>query len=127
LDRARVEQWLQETGHVDQKADVILDETRVVKQGSLSVGVTRQYLGCVGKVANGQVVVTLHGAWGNDDVPLTGELYLPEAWAKDAERRAAAKVPRPSPLRWPAGAAGPARPDRRPLGGPRAAKNCGSS
>jgi len=41
LDRARVEQWLQETGHVDQKADVILDETSVVKQGSLSVGVTR--------------------------------------------------------------------------------------
>ena len=53
----------------------------------------------MGKVANGQVVVTLHGAWGNDDVPLTGELYLPEAWAKDAERRAAAKVPETLPFR----------------------------
>ena len=43
-----------------------------------SVDIARQYPACVGKVANGQVAVTLHGVWGNDDLPLTGRLYLPE-------------------------------------------------
>ena len=70
-----------------------MDETSLLKQGKLSVGVTRQYLGCVGKVANGQVVVTLHGVWGDDELPLTGQLYLPEGWAADAKRRKLAKVP----------------------------------
>lgn len=94
LDRARVEQWIAERGYGDQRVEVLLDETSFLKQGKYSVGVARQYLGCVGKVANGQVAVTLHGVWGNDDLPLTGRLYLPEEkWAKDAKRRQMAKVP----------------------------------
>jgi SRSO17 transposase len=74
---------------------VVLDETSVVKQGKDSVGVVRQYLGCVGKVANGQVIVTLQGVWGDDDLPLTAELYLPEVWAQDPARCRTAKVPEP--------------------------------
>ena len=35
-----------------------LDETSQVKQGAATAGVKRQYLGCVGKVANG--IVTVH-------------------------------------------------------------------
>ena len=35
-----------------------IDETSQVKQGSLTVGVKRHYLGCVGKVANG--ITTVH-------------------------------------------------------------------
>ena len=100
LDRARVEQWIKERGYASQRVDVLLDETSFLKQGKYSVGVARQYLGCVGKVANGQVAVTVHGVWENDDLPLTGRLYLPEeAWAKDAERRKAAKVPQDVPFR----------------------------
>ena len=100
LDRARVEQWIGERGYVGQRVNVLLDETSFLKQGTNSVGVARQYLGCVGKVANGQVAVTLHGVWGNDDLPLTGRLYLPEeTWAKDAERRKTAKVPEDVPFR----------------------------
>ena len=100
LDRARVERWFSERGYAGQRVNVVLDETSFLKQGQYSVGVTRQYLGCVGKVANGQVAVTLHGIWGNDDLPLTGMLYLPEeTWAKDAARRKAAKVPEDLPFR----------------------------
>jgi len=36
----------------------VIDETSQVKQGSLTAGVKRQYLGCVGKVANG--ITTVH-------------------------------------------------------------------
>jgi SRSO17 transposase len=93
LDEARVRQWIGERGYGGMPIHVIVDETSVLKQGKWSVGVTRQYLGCVGKVANGQVAVTLHGVWENDDLPLTGVLYLPRAWAEDPERRQLAKVP----------------------------------
>lgn len=92
LDQARVQQWVSERG-LPQQLHVVLDETSFLKQGKLSVGVTRQYLGCVGKVANGQVVVSVHGLWGNQELPLTGELYLPRVWADDAERCRAARVP----------------------------------
>lgn len=40
-----------------QDACLIIDETSNTKKGHKSVGVARQYLGCVGKVDNGQVGV----------------------------------------------------------------------
>jgi SRSO17 transposase len=39
------------------------------------------------------VIVTLQGAWGDDDLPLTAELYLPEVWAQDPARCRTVKVP----------------------------------
>jgi SRSO17 transposase len=39
----------------------VIDETSQVKQGSLTAGVKRQYLGCVGRVANG--ITTVHLAY----------------------------------------------------------------
>ena len=78
LDQARIERWISERGYAGLRVSVVLDETSFLKQGKYSVGVARQYLGCVGKAANGQVAVTLRGVWDNDDLPLTGMLYLPE-------------------------------------------------
>lgn len=77
-----------------------LDDTGVPKQGSASVGVAHQYLGVLGKVANGQTAVSVQYVLPDftfyPDLSsfLVGmELYLPEAWAKDRERRARAFVP----------------------------------
>jgi len=36
----------------------LLDETSSLKKGKTTPGIKRQYLGCVGKVANG--IVTVH-------------------------------------------------------------------
>ena len=93
LDALRVMQWVAERGYGSIPLHVVLDETSIPKKGQNSVGVAHQYLGCLGKVHNGQVAVTLHGTWDNDDLPLTSQLYLPKDWAEDADRRKQAKVP----------------------------------
>lgn len=71
----------------------IVDDTGMLKQGTSSVGVARQYTGSAGKVTNAQVAVTLCVATDHDTVPLDVALYLPESWATDPDRRAAGKIP----------------------------------
>jgi SRSO17 transposase len=71
----------------------ILDETSALKQGTKTPGVQRQYLGCVGKVANGIVTVHLAVARGTFKALLDGELYLPESWDADRPRCRAADIP----------------------------------
>jgi SRSO17 transposase len=75
------------------EAVLIIDDTALPKQGTHSVGVARQYCGALGKRANCQVLVSLTLAHGEVPVPLALRLYLPEAWADDADRRERAKVP----------------------------------
>ncbi len=71
----------------------VLDDTGLLKQGVHSVGVQRQYTGSAGKITNCQVAVTLAVATDHDTVPIDVALYLPEPWAKDLDRREAARVP----------------------------------
>ena len=72
----------------------IVDDTGFPKKGHHSVGVTRQYCGVLGKQENCQVVVTLTVANEAVSVPVAYQLYLPETWANDSERRLQAGVPK---------------------------------
>jgi SRSO17 transposase len=71
----------------------ILDETSAVKKGAKTPGVQRQYLGCVGKVANGIVTVHLAVARGRFKTLLDSALYLPESWDADRDRCREADIP----------------------------------
>ena len=72
---------------------LIFDDTGFAKQGRCSVGVARQYSGTLGKTGNCQVAVNCHYAERTLAWPVATRLYLPKAWAGDADRRARAKVP----------------------------------
>lgn len=71
----------------------ICDDTSFLKSGSHSVGVQSQYLGCVGKVANGQVAPSLVIATKYTHLPIDMTLYLGKKWANDARRRKEAQIP----------------------------------
>lgn len=62
---------------------LLLDDTGVPKRGDSTEGVKRQYIGQLGKTANGQVFVTSHYAdprchWPVDLVPYVPDTWLPQ-------------------------------------------------
>ena len=71
----------------------VLDETSVLKKGTKTPGVQRQYLGCAGKVANGIVTVHLAVVRGKFKALLDSELFLPESWEADRKRCREADIP----------------------------------
>lgn len=71
----------------------IIDDTSFPKKGRHSVGVARQYCGELGKQDNCQVAVSLSLANRHASLPVAYQLYLPEEWAADRERRRKAGVP----------------------------------
>jgi SRSO17 transposase len=72
---------------------LVLDDTGFVKQGKTSVGVARQYSGTLGKVGNCQLAVTCCYTDPQTSWPVAVQLYWPDAWATDPERRQMARVP----------------------------------
>ena len=71
----------------------IIDDTGFPKKGKHSVGVARQYCGQLGKQDNCQVAVSLSVANDHASLPVAYRMYLPDVWAKDAERRGKVGVP----------------------------------
>ncbi len=71
----------------------IIDDTGMLKQGTHSVGVQRQYTGSAGKITNCQLAVSLSIATATEHVPVDFELYLPECWANVQKRRREANIP----------------------------------
>jgi SRSO17 transposase len=69
------------------------------KKGTALVGVGAQYSGTLGKIGNGQGVVSAE--YLADDpasstpfhFPISAQLFLPESWTQDPERRKQAQVP----------------------------------
>jgi len=72
---------------------LVVDETGFLKKGEHSVGVARQYSGTAGRIENCQTAVFLSYASRYGHTLIDRRLYLPESWARDAGRRAAAAVP----------------------------------
>ena len=74
-------------------AVLIVDETGFLKKGIHSAGVKRQYTGTAGRIENSQVGVFL--CYGSDHgaALVDRELYIPQEWAADGERRRTAGIP----------------------------------
>ncbi len=100
LDEARVKRLLEV--HPVTDGILVFDDTGLPKQGKASVGVAPQYSGTLGKIGNCQVVVSAE--YLADDpasstpfhFPVSAQLFLPESWTQDAERRKQAQVPEES-------------------------------
>jgi len=71
----------------------VVDDTGFPKKGDKSVGVMKQYSGTLGKIGNCQIGVSLNYATDEGCIPLDFELYLPEEWAQDRQRREISSVP----------------------------------
>lgn len=89
----RVCQWVVPKMDFSQGGWWIIDDTGFPKKGRHSVGVARQYCGMLGKQDNCQVAVSISLASNQGSLPVAWQLYLPEDWAADPERRIKAGVP----------------------------------
>src|SRR3954471_701830 len=77
----------------DPEAVLVLDETGFLKKGDKSAGVQRQYCGTAGRIENCQVGVFLAFTGRKGRALIDRELYLPEGWPADAQRREEAGIP----------------------------------
>jgi SRSO17 transposase len=75
------------------EAVLVIDNTALPKKGTLSVGVERQYCGQLDQKSNCQALVSLTLSRREVPVPVGLRLFLPEKWAADPARCAAAGAP----------------------------------
>jgi SRSO17 transposase len=78
----------------DATAVLVVDETGFLKKGTKSVGVKRQYSGTAGRIENCQIGVFLAYAAPEGHCFIDRELYLPQEWTADTQRREEAGVPK---------------------------------
>src|SRR6516165_3375323 len=72
---------------------LVVDETGLLKKGTKSAGLARQYSGTAGRIDNCQVGVFLGYATRRGRALLDRALYLPKEWTQDPGRRGEASVP----------------------------------
>lgn len=86
-------QWIISRDHSHPRAIGIIDESGNPKKGKHTCGVQRQWCGNTGKIDN--CVVAVHLAYAADDFCclLDSDLFLPEEWANDPDRRKLAGIP----------------------------------
>lgn len=77
----------------DPDAALNVDETGFPKKGTKSVGVKRQYAGCLGRTDNCQIGVCVNYRSAAGHTLVDRRLFLPQEWADDACRREEAGVP----------------------------------
>ena len=78
---------------VKKPVGLLVDEIGFRKKGNMSACVARQYLGCVGKVDNGQVAVGAGLCQGQVFAPIDMRLFMPEEWVNDSPRRKKCNIP----------------------------------
>jgi SRSO17 transposase len=93
--RPLIEVWVPQVARRLGQPDGIIafDPSSFPKRGTHSVGVKRQWCGHRGKVDNCQVGVFMAYVSDQDHALLDFRLSLPQAWARDAQRRHACHVP----------------------------------
>ena len=92
-DATRV--WTQLRTVVPTRTGILaIDDTGFPKQGTQSVGVPRQYCGALGKIGNCKVAVSSALITDGRTWPMACDPYLPKSWTDDADRCAAAGLPR---------------------------------
>ena len=74
-------------------AVLAIDESGVVKQGTKSAGVARQYCGASGKIDNCQIGVFLSWQTAKGHALIDRALYLPQEWTDDPARCRVAGIP----------------------------------
>lgn len=79
--------------HAHPQAIGEVDDSGYPKKGDHTAGVQRQWCGNTGKKDNCVVMVHLGYTAGDFQCLLDSELYLPQDWAQDLERRARAGIP----------------------------------
>ena len=86
-------QWFVAREHAHPQAIGTVDETGHPKQGRHTAAVQRQYCGATGKIDN--CVMSVHIGYTADDFQclLDSDVYLPQEWADDWDRRHAAGIP----------------------------------
>jgi SRSO17 transposase len=77
----------------DPEAALNVDETGFPKKGTKSVGVKRQYAGCLGRTDNCQIGVCVNYRSATGHTLIDRRLFLPAEWAADFPRREEAGVP----------------------------------
>jgi SRSO17 transposase len=77
----------------DPDATLNVDETGFPKKGTKSVGVQRQYAGCLGRTDNCQIGVCVNYRSAAGHTLIDRRLFLPQEWAADYPRREEAGVP----------------------------------
>lgn len=90
----RVAQQVDEKIGHPEDACLLVDESGFVKKGKKSVGVSRQWLGRLGKVDNGQVGVFTALCKDADASLINARLYLPQEWTTDIKRCKESGVPK---------------------------------
>lgn len=90
----RVRGWVMPKLDLEAGGFWIVDDTGFPKKGKHSVGVARQYCGALGKQDNCQVAVSVSLASPSGSLPVSWQLYLPQAWAQDRARCEKAGVPK---------------------------------
>lgn len=95
-DEVRMRDRLQQIvarDHADPQAIGTIDESAHPKKGQHTAGVKRQWCGRLGKLENCVVSVHLGYVAGDFQCLLDSDVFLPEDWAADPQRRREAHIP----------------------------------